>query len=105
MTKQTTEQKRIKILGKEFQVSYPQEQEESLLRAALLLDDKMSEIQANSKFCSGEKIAIMAALNLANDLLLVKSEQASRNENLNEKLNDLQNKLDNALIAQKMPSN
>lgn len=59
----------IKIMGKEYRVGCPEGEEDSLTKAAHYLDQKMDEIKQGGKIIGTERIAVMAALNLANDLL------------------------------------
>lgn len=64
----------VKILGKDYQVACSEEQTHELVEAALLLDSIMRHIRASGRIIGLERIAIMAALNLASDL------QTCRNE-------------------------
>jgi cell division protein ZapA len=59
----------IHILGRSFKVACSREEESALIAAADYLDGKMREIRDNSKIIGAERIAIMAGLNLAHDLL------------------------------------
>lgn len=59
----------IHILGRSFKVACSREEESALIAAADYLDEKMREIRDNSKIIGAERIAIMAGLNLAHDLL------------------------------------
>lgn len=59
----------IHILGRAYKVACPREQEPALIAAADYLDEKMREIRESSKVIGAERIAIMAGLNLAHDLL------------------------------------
>ncbi len=70
----------VKILGKDYQVSCPEDQTHHLIDAALLLDSKMKEIKASGRVIGLERIAVMAALNLANELLQVKENLADTNK-------------------------
>lgn len=58
----------IKLLGREFRIACPPEERESLLAAVALVDAKMSELAAQTR-SSGERLAVMTALNLAHELL------------------------------------
>ena len=58
----------IKLQGREFRVACPPEERESLLAAVSLVDGKMTEIAAKTK-STGERLAVMTALNLAHELL------------------------------------
>ena len=59
----------INILGREFRVACPEDEQETLLSAATYLDKKMREIRDQGKVIGVERIAVMAALNLAYELL------------------------------------
>ena len=59
----------INILGREFRVACPEDEQETLLSAATYLDKKMREIRDHGKVIGVERIAVMAALNMAYELL------------------------------------
>ena len=59
----------IKILEKEYQVSCPADERKSLVDSAELLNAKMREIRDSGKVVGLDRIAVMAALNMANDLI------------------------------------
>lgn len=59
----------INILGRAYKVACSREEESALIAAADYLDEKMREIRDSSKVIGAERIAIMAGLNLAHDLL------------------------------------
>ena len=59
----------IKILEKEYQISCPADERKSLIDSAELLNGKMREIRDSGKVVGLDRIAVMAALNLANELL------------------------------------
>lgn len=66
----------IKLQGREFRVACAPEERESLLAAVALVDGKMAEIAAKTK-SSGERLAVMTALNLAHELLAKPSAEAA----------------------------
>lgn len=57
----------IKIQGREYRVACPPEEIEALQAAAVLLDTRMGEI-AKATRATGERLAVMTALNLAAEL-------------------------------------
>jgi cell division protein ZapA len=59
----------IHILGRAYKVACTREQESALVAAADYLDGKMREIRDGAKVIGAERIAIMAGLNMAHDLL------------------------------------
>jgi cell division protein ZapA len=61
-------QTRVAILGRDFVISTPESEQDTLQQALLLLISKVESIQATGMMDT-QKIAIMAALNLASDFL------------------------------------
>ncbi|MBM4196079.1 MAG: cell division protein ZapA [Gammaproteobacteria bacterium] len=59
----------IRILDKEYQIACPPEERNALLDSADMLNVKMREIRDSGRVVGLERIAVMAALNLANDLI------------------------------------
>lgn len=62
----------INVMGREFRVACPEEEQKGLLEAVDYLNRKMNEIRDNGKVIGLERIAIMAALNIAHELLATK---------------------------------
>lgn len=62
----------IRILEKEYQVACPIEERTDLLDAAEYLNGKMREIRESGAVMGLDRIAVMAALNLSNELLKLK---------------------------------
>lgn len=63
----------IKILEKEYQISCPVSERAALVDSAELLNRKMREIRDTGKVIGLDRIAVMAALNMANELLRSRS--------------------------------
>ena len=59
----------VRILDKEYQVSCPVDERTDLLDSAEILNAKMREIRDSGRIVGLDRIAVMAALNMANDLL------------------------------------
>jgi cell division protein ZapA len=59
-------------MGREFRVACPESEQKELLEAVDYLNKKMDEIRDNGKVVGVERIAIMAALNIAHELLTTK---------------------------------
>ena len=62
----------INIMGREFRVACPEEEQQGLLEAVDYLNQKMLEIKEHGKIIGLERIAIMAALNIAHEFLTTK---------------------------------
>lgn len=86
----------VTILGKEFMIACPPHERESLIAAANYLDRKMREIQASGKVLGTERTAIIAGLNIANELVELRA-RGGLSEDMSQKLRFLQNKIDAAL--------
>lgn len=59
----------IKLVGREFKVGCKEHERAELMEAVALLDTRMREIRDGGKIAAVDRIAVMAALNLANELL------------------------------------
>jgi len=87
---------KIRILDKEYQVNCQPDEREALERSAKLLNEKMEEIRRGSHIIGLERIAVMAALNLAHDL--IRTEQSVQQDiNASSLLQSMNAKLDSAL--------
>lgn len=65
----------VRIMGKEYTVACPKEEHEALIRSADHLNERMTTIRRRGKALGAEKIAVMAALNLARELLESRGDQ------------------------------
>jgi cell division protein ZapA len=63
----------VAILGREYRVSCKESEREELQQAVQFLDRRMREIRDSGKIAGTERIAVMAALNMAHELLRVKA--------------------------------
>ncbi len=59
----------VRILDKEYQVACPASERTDLLDSAEILNEKMREIRDSGRVVGLDRIAVMAALNMAHDLL------------------------------------
>ena len=62
----------ISILGRNYKIACEEGEREALLEAVAYLDGKMGEIKKVGKVNGTDRIAVMAALNIAHELLSVK---------------------------------
>ncbi|HCW89156.1 MAG TPA: cell division protein ZapA [Marinobacter sp.] len=83
----------VKILDKEYLVACPDDARSALLNAADHLDTRMREIRASGKVFGTERIAVMAALNIAHDLL----ERDTMSDAASDILRTMDTRLDQAL--------
>lgn len=86
----------ISIFGKEFMIACADDERDDLLAAANYLDKKMREIHGTGKVIGTERCAIMAGLNIANELLDLRG-RGGMSSDAQQKLRFLQSKIDAAL--------
>jgi len=90
----------ITILGREYRVACAKDERESLLTAAAFLDRRMREIRDAAKISGNEKIAVMAALNIAHELLTTKLPGGFDIGSLKRRMESMQATLDTAMSQQ-----
>ncbi len=83
----------VTISGKEYQISCPEEEEEALIASAKMLNDNMEEIRATGKVVGLDRIAVMAALNIANDLIKLQNTEDYGADDVNKKLVQMKDKV------------
>lgn len=59
----------VHILDKEYRVACPAEERDALVRAAALVDERMKALRDGGRVMGLDRIAVVTALNLANELL------------------------------------
>lgn len=64
-----TEPVKVTILEREFLVSCPEDERSSLLESAEILSERMRTIRDSGKIVGVDRIAVMAALNIAHEML------------------------------------
>jgi len=62
----------LDILGKTYHVSCPADEVESLKEAAALLQEKMQQVKNSGKVIGFDRIAVIAGLNLAHEIVQTK---------------------------------
>ncbi len=87
----------IRILEKEYQVSCPASERTDLLDSAELLNAQMREIRDSGKVVGLDRIAVMAALNMANELRKARSRDEVLESELGSRLKLLNDRIDNAI--------
>ena len=65
----------VRILDRDYHVACPPDERESLLKAADLLSQEMSEVRDSGRVVGMDRIAVMVALNLAHQFLQAESER------------------------------
>jgi cell division protein ZapA len=94
-----TEGVSIRILDREFTIGCQPEEREALEGAARLLDARMRGIRGDNRMAAFDRIAVIAALNLAAEVNAFRREIDGRDGELSRGLADLGRKVDALLEA------
>ncbi|MBK8067060.1 MAG: cell division protein ZapA [Rhodanobacteraceae bacterium] len=87
----------VSILDRDYAVACSPEDRARLIEAAAYLDGKMREIRGQSKLVGLERIAVMAALNIAHESLQARTELKQVGVDVGEELRKMNAKLEAAL--------
>ena len=90
----------ITIMGRDFRVACPEDEQAGLLEAVDYLNKKMLEIREGGKVIGLERIAIMAALNIAHELLTTKVDGGFDLAEIKGRMNRMETVIDQALSEQ-----
>jgi cell division protein ZapA len=94
------EQITLSILGREYRVACRPEERNELLACAHYVDQKMAAIRDGGKILGADRIAVMAALQIAQDLFGAKGTDGSETAELRRRLRDLTALADEILAPQ-----
>jgi cell division protein ZapA len=87
----------IRILEKEYQVACPAGEKGDLIASAELLNQKMREIRDSGKVVGLDRVAVMAALNMANELLQRTGQDRELQDIVGLRVKAMRERLDSAL--------
>lgn len=89
----------VRILDKEYQVACPAEERTDLLDSAEVLNAKMREIRDSGRIVGLDRIAVMAALNMANDLMHAEKRDQALDGDVSDRLKLISDRVDNVLSS------
>jgi cell division protein ZapA len=89
----------VRILDREFTVGVEPDERDSLVAAATLLDARMREVRGSNRMAALDRVAVLTALNLAHELLQLRTQSDTRDQALNRTLGELNRKLDGLFDA------
>ncbi|MEQ1528927.1 MAG: cell division protein ZapA [Methylococcales bacterium] len=87
----------ITIMGKEYKIACEPNERDDLISSALHLDEQMRKIRDSGRVSGADRIAVMAALNLAHELKVVQNQNAILNQRLKDSLVNMTQKIENVL--------
>jgi cell division protein ZapA len=84
-------------MGKEYKIVCDEEEQDDLIQSAQQLDVQMRKMRDSGKIAGPDRIAVMAALNLAHELQVMKNQNTQLTKKLSESLAKLSSKIENVL--------
>ncbi len=90
----TSEAVNVRILDREYTVGVEPTERDSLLAAARLLEQRMRDVRGTNRMAAIDRVAVLAALNLAHELQQLKDETSRRDRDLARTVGTLQRTLD-----------
>ena len=93
----------VRILEKEYQVACPASERTDLLDSAEILNAKMREIRDSGKVVGLDRIAVMAALNMANELLHAKARDRELEGHVGQRIKLIADRVESALGKDQQP--
>lgn len=87
----------VHVLDREYTVGVEAGERASLMAAAKLLDQKMREVRGGNRMAAVDRVAVLAALNLAHELQQLRDANSARERELARAIDDLNHRLDRAL--------
>ena len=87
----------VRVLDREYQVACPAEERSDLLDSAEYLDAKMREVRDTGKVVGLDRIVVISALNIANELIKLKQQGSSLDGDVGSRLKALRERVEAAL--------
>ena len=87
----------VRILEKEYFISCPQDERAALLDSAEYLNKKMREVRDTGKVVGADRIAVIAALNMANELLRLRKQDSEIQGAVSGRVKNMRERVENAL--------
>ena len=91
----------VRVLDREYQVACPAEERSDLLDSAEYLDAQMREVRDTGKVVGLDRIAVISALNLANELMKLRRNGGSTEGDLGARLRGMRERVESALEKSK----
>ncbi len=89
----------IRVLDREYTVGVGSSEVDGLMAAARVLDTRMREVRGANRMAAIDRVAVLAALNLAHELEQLKRSNEQRDREITRSLQAMQARLDAMLDA------
>lgn len=89
----------IKILDRTYNIKCLPEEAQDLQESARYVDEQMRKLRQSSSITNTDRIAVVTALNICHELLVLKKQQNQCIDSMNERIHDMQQRIQNYLAA------
>lgn len=89
----------VRILDREYTVGVEPDERDSLMSAARLLEQRMRDVRGANRMAAIDRVAVLAALNLAHELQQLRDANQLRDRELTRTLDAMQRRLDQVVDA------
>jgi len=86
----------IRILDREYQIACREDERDDLIAAARTVHERMQEVRSRGNVIGTDRVAVMAALNMAHELLALRELEGSC-ERVRERIGEIQKRVATAL--------
>jgi cell division protein ZapA len=90
----------VRIMEREYQVACPEGERNALIASANYLNERMMAIRNRGKSLGVERIAVMASLNMARELMAQKGGGSKPDEDTSARLEHIKSRIDAALYQE-----
>ena len=89
----------IKVLDKDYRIACPPDEQEGVMASARLVYRRMRQIRQTGRVVGSDSIAVLAALNIAHDLIQLQQAQGGQDGETTRRLGQIQERLAAALSS------
>ncbi len=89
----------VRLLDREYLVACPDDERAGLLAAAELLDRQMRTVRNGNRMAGLDRIAVLAALNIAHELAQLRRSSEHRDSEIGRAIGELNQRLDRLLAG------
>lgn len=89
----------VTILDKDYPIKCPETQANELRNAAALLDARMREVRATGNVIGSDRVAVVAALNIAHELLQKDDSDRNSAQLVGQRIRNMHQRIEDALAS------
>lgn len=92
----------INIMGRDFCIACPEDEQEEIQLAAAYLNDKIQEVKNEGKVVDSERVTIVAALKISHELLMIRNGSGFDIDEFKRRIVSLRKKIDSVIASKDM---